>query len=229
MKEFGDEIRRRFGNPIAETTGEGKIVELALEHKQFIDHVIIMEDTLYGERVRLYVIEGYNGEDWIQLCAGSAIGHKKIDFFRGQEVEKLRIRVLDNVGTPLIRRFAAFYVGEIPEFGITEYGEDIVGELTYAYDYSESSDSLYTYNLTPYIHDAGQYKITLRKTSDAGKIFIRSVWTEFDGIRQEGYITETDKENEYLLTANGIADIVLKIQCLPIHPYSGNVIIRRVN
>ncbi len=227
MKEFGDEIRRRFGKSLAETTGEGETVVLDLNGKQPVDHVILMEDTLFGERVRLYVVEGYTGEAWIQLCAGSAIGHKKIDFFRAQEVEKIRIRVLENVGTPLIRRLAAFYVGEIPAFGVAEYGEDMVGELTYAYDYSGEAESVHTYTLTPYIHDAGQYRIEIRRTT--GNMTLHAIWTEFEGIRQEGYITDTEEENVFLLTVNGPSNIVLKLNCTLNHPYSGNILIRRVN
>lgn len=34
LKEFGDEIQRRFGNPIATTQGEGKRLQLKLPQRQ---------------------------------------------------------------------------------------------------------------------------------------------------------------------------------------------------
>ena len=69
--EFGREIRRRFGTPLAETTGEGETVELKLPRSQKIDHVICMEDIKQGERVREYVVEGsVKSGAWTKLCDG---------------------------------------------------------------------------------------------------------------------------------------------------------------
>jgi len=107
---FGAEIRRRFGTPLAETTGRGSVVELALDGPTTIDHVITMEDIREGERVREYVIEGASDGDWQQLARGSSIGHKKIDCFPPVEVSKVRIRVTRQAAEPLIRRLAVFRV-----------------------------------------------------------------------------------------------------------------------
>jgi len=52
------EIRRRFDRSVAETTGEGEVVELDLGRPTPIDHVILMEDIAKGERVRSYAVEG---------------------------------------------------------------------------------------------------------------------------------------------------------------------------
>jgi alpha-L-fucosidase len=54
FKEFGDEIRRRFGKGIAETSGRGNTVELTLAKPTVIDNVILMEQITEGERVRQY-------------------------------------------------------------------------------------------------------------------------------------------------------------------------------
>ena len=81
--EFGAEIRRRFGKPLAETKGTGETIELVLPQAGRIDHAIAMEDIRQGERVREYTIEGESGGKWRELARGSAIGHKKIDRFRG--------------------------------------------------------------------------------------------------------------------------------------------------
>jgi hypothetical protein len=53
---------------------------------------------------------------WREICRGSAIGHKKIDFFDPVKVNKLRFRCLECAGTPAIRRFAAYDAGTIPSF-----------------------------------------------------------------------------------------------------------------
>ena len=108
---FGNEVRRRFGSPIAETKGEGDTIELELKQPAKIDHVMIMEEIAQGERVRAYQIEGMvPGNRWQPLCEGQSIGHKRIQEFNRTEVAKLRIRVTQSAATPKIRRLAVFNV-----------------------------------------------------------------------------------------------------------------------
>ena len=108
--EFGDEIRRRFGKPVGQTSGEGTELLLHLEHIQPVNHVIIMEDIAHGERVREYALEAYSQGEWKELVRGSAIGHKKIDRFGTVETDQLRVSILSSVEKPLIRNLAAYLV-----------------------------------------------------------------------------------------------------------------------
>ncbi|SHF88309.1 alpha-L-fucosidase [Caldanaerobius fijiensis DSM 17918] len=106
--EFGEEIRRRFSNPLSRCAGKGYELKLALNAAALVDHVILMEDIAYGERVREYVLEAEKGGNWIELVHGSAIGHKKIDRFEPIYTKELRLKVLKAEAEPLIRDFAAF-------------------------------------------------------------------------------------------------------------------------
>jgi len=106
--EFGAEIKRRFGTPIAETRGEGDTLELALPEPQTIDHVVLMEDIAKGERVLEYVVETWQGGEWKPLCGGSAIGHKKIDQIKPVRAEKIRFRCTKSNEQPIIRSLAVF-------------------------------------------------------------------------------------------------------------------------
>ena len=108
--EFGDEIRRRFGQPVGQTSGEGTELLLKLEYIQPVNHVIIMEDIAHGERVREYVLEAFSHGEWKELVRGSANGHKKIDRFDTVETDQLRVRILSSVEQPLIRNLAAYHV-----------------------------------------------------------------------------------------------------------------------
>ncbi|MFC1738342.1 alpha-L-fucosidase [Planctomycetota bacterium] len=107
-KEFGAEIKRRFGKTIAETKGKGEVVELALDKSTTIDHVITMEDITRGERVRQYIIEGNIDGNWQKIVEGTAIGHKKIDRFEPVKVSKVRLRVTKSAATPVIRKLAVY-------------------------------------------------------------------------------------------------------------------------
>jgi alpha-L-fucosidase len=106
-REFGDEIRRRFGTALGEISGRGSEVLLQLPRPGSVDCVITMETNTEGERVREYVIEGQTGAAWTELCRGQSVGHKRIDTFPATEVWAIRWRCLRSEGEPVIRRLAA--------------------------------------------------------------------------------------------------------------------------
>ncbi len=109
-KEFGDEVRRRFGQSLAETNGSGHVVELILAQPARIDHAITMENILEGERVREYVIEVRLDGLWKEVSRGVSIGHKRIDQFTPVTTDRIRWRCLKSVAEPRLRRFAVFSV-----------------------------------------------------------------------------------------------------------------------
>ncbi|MBP7053000.1 MAG: alpha-L-fucosidase [Phycisphaerae bacterium] len=110
--EFGKEIHRRFDAPIAQIQGKGDTVELKLAEPTRIDHVVVMEEILQGERIREYRIEGLVGADtWRTLCSGQSVGHKRIQQFDPAGVAKVRLRVLKSAAEPLIRSLAVYHAG----------------------------------------------------------------------------------------------------------------------
>ena len=114
-REFGNEIRRRFSTPLAETGGSGEQVVLTLKRPSRVNHVALMEDIAHGERVREYVVEGLvAGETWRTMCEGTSIGHKRIQHFPEQEVSQLRVRLTKSTAPPRIRSFAAYHADPNP-------------------------------------------------------------------------------------------------------------------
>lgn len=110
-REFGAEIRKRFGRSLAETSGRGATVVLKLGAPAPIDHVIVMEDIREGERIREYVIEGRTAGGWVELGRGESVGHKRIQRFETATVGAVRLRVLRSAAKPLIRKLAVYRVG----------------------------------------------------------------------------------------------------------------------
>ena len=110
LREFGDEIRRRFASPVAAVSGKGEKVILKLGKKHTINHVIIREDIRHGERIREYVVEAWSGGRWQLLCEGQSVGNKRIQLFDTVETDKLRLLVKKSIATPLIKTFAAYMV-----------------------------------------------------------------------------------------------------------------------
>ena len=204
MKELGDEIRARFAHPLKETSGKGKAHTLSFDREQAVDHGVLMEDITRGERVRGYKVEGLQNGEWLPLCAGSAIGHKKIEWFEAKSVTALKLTITQHVGKPRVRGFAAFHAGVTPRRRMqTAGGQVVVGEFgTALYDLFDFTARL-RFPIGAHLHDAGQYRLTLRLEPGSGDpLRIQDAWLEVDGQRLDRYC-EKESDTSYLLFIPG--------------------------
>ena len=111
IRAFGEAIRTRYGNPVAQTFGKGKTLELDLGGPSIIDRIILQEDISRGERVLAWHLDGVTlSGDTLTLCNGTNIGHKRIAKFDPLEVISLKLVIDDCKAKPILRRFAAFQV-----------------------------------------------------------------------------------------------------------------------
>jgi alpha-L-fucosidase len=110
LKEFGDEIKSRFGKPLAKTKGTGKVVQLNFSQNQKVNHVIIQEDISQGERVRNYTLEGLVDGNWKPISTGESIGHKRIEQFSDMICKSIRLNIHNQIAEPKIRNLSAFAV-----------------------------------------------------------------------------------------------------------------------
>ena len=110
LKDFGDEIKRRFSDPVATTSGNGNKLVLKLEKKQHVNHVIIREDIKFGERIRLYNIEALVDGKWQPVCAGESIGNKRIQQFDTVHTNKLKLTISKSIAPPLLKSFSTFLI-----------------------------------------------------------------------------------------------------------------------
>ena len=110
LKEFGDEIHKRFSMPLASKSSKGKKNVMDFERKMHINQLVLMENIEFGERVREFTIYGNTVAGWKGLCKGSCIGHKYIARFEGVEVSSLRLEITRSLGEPQIREFSAYHL-----------------------------------------------------------------------------------------------------------------------
>ncbi len=111
LKEFGDEIRARFGKPLASTQGRGTTLDLSLGSPKTIDHIQLREDIRQGERIRKFEVEGRGADgNWVALFHGTQIGARQLIPIHAVTLSGLRLQVEKSIGQPLIRQFAVFYV-----------------------------------------------------------------------------------------------------------------------
>jgi alpha-L-fucosidase len=113
LKEFGDEIDRRFSNPLASKSGKGKKIVLKLDGMININQLVLKEDIEYGERVQEFTVQGKTAGGWKDLCKGTCIGHKFIARLEGVEVLSLRLVINKNLGEPQIKEFSAYSIEDI--------------------------------------------------------------------------------------------------------------------
>lgn len=107
LKEFGDEIKRRYGIPLASVSGVGNVFSLNFKPAIKVNAAVISENITKGERVRSYKIEGKIKGKWRILSSGTCIGHKKIDTWEPQNVSALRLYIKISEGKPYISAFSA--------------------------------------------------------------------------------------------------------------------------
>lgn len=106
--QFGARLRRTFGHPVAETSGSGMEITLALPSPTKVAYVVAEEDLHSGEHVRAYFLEGKTSDGWKEIARGTAVGHKKIDPIAPIEVTDVRWRCVASVGQPTLRKLAVY-------------------------------------------------------------------------------------------------------------------------
>jgi len=210
--EFGAEIRRRFGQSIAEGRGEGGEIELPLDAPARVDHVITMEDIALGERIREYVIEGHSDGRWSELARGTAVGHKRIDYFAPRTVSRLRFRALRAVGPPALRRFAAYQVGITPQIdrdAVVIHDPYLVGR------WGEEVGSSWTtldFDITDICSQAGQYEVEMRLRDEAAPIEVSAVRLLHHGLEAPDFTLPTPDPLRWHLNVTGItAELALRV------------------
>lgn len=110
LQEWGDEIRKEYSNPLAQTSGQKKVLTLNLGRKSGIDCCVIQENIAKGERIRQYKVEALVGGKWQLLCKGESVGHKRIERFKTVTTDRLRLSVIQSLATPDIIEFGAYCI-----------------------------------------------------------------------------------------------------------------------
>lgn len=227
--ELGAEIARRFGRSVGEVHNQTGEIELHLNAPARIDHVITMEDIAQGERIREYRIEGFADGKWQELVRGSAIGHKKIDFFAPQTVTALRFHPVRAVGQAALRKFAAYHAGAVPQFDrnrIWVHNPLLVG--TWSDQVGESWTTL-DVDITRPCSEARQYEIELKPSGSPSAVEINSVRLLQNGVEAADFVTPTANPLRWNLnvTACGIQmQLRFRLRRTTRAPTQGEIIIR---
>lgn len=110
LKEWGNEINRRFGTPLAMTNGEKKKLNINLSEEKTANYYIIQEDISKGERIRSYSVEAKVNGKWIEIAKGESVGNKRIESFKPVKATSFRLIINECLDTPVIRNFSIYSV-----------------------------------------------------------------------------------------------------------------------
>jgi alpha-L-fucosidase len=112
--EFGAAIEKNFGHPVGKTAAPitGTTAECDLGGAKKINCVDLWEEYSLGHRIRAYEVDGWKDNQWFRLTQGTAIGHRKLLFFPSRTVERVRVRITQSVGIPVIRLLQVHLVDE---------------------------------------------------------------------------------------------------------------------
>ncbi len=205
-KAFGDEISRRFGQSLAETSGKGNNLHLDPGREILIDHLVIREDLSFGQRIHRYVAEGRNGNDWFVIASGLSVGQHRIEQFSPVKVREIRLRVTESALPAVISKLAVFYVGDPNMRNAADPVRDDMGNLWIRGQRSaaaldtllpvqaenKTSAGLFTADLSAVISLPGQYRISAEHITTGHKVPLTEAILILKGIETPGLASLSD-------------------------------------
>jgi alpha-L-fucosidase len=110
-KKYGEELDRRFSNPLGQTKGRGLVHTIRFDKPAKINQFMIMEDYRQGHRIREFVVEARTPDgQWVEINNGTAVGRKRIVMFEPVEATGVSLRITKNVNEPIVRDFKVYFV-----------------------------------------------------------------------------------------------------------------------
>ncbi|MFC4994290.1 LamG-like jellyroll fold domain-containing protein [Rubritalea tangerina] len=111
--EFKDYMDNAIGHKLYQINDQqGKEVTLTFEKPAEVDHIIIKEDLRFGERIRKFKLEAFDGSQWFPVREnGVSLGYQLINKLEPTVIEKVRLTILESVGTPRIKEISVTRFG----------------------------------------------------------------------------------------------------------------------
>ena len=116
LKELGDEIRRRYDNPL-DFVRDGMTITYTGKPTTerggtLVNTVVLSEDLTNGEAVISYRLYARIAASKMPICVyrGDQIGHKVILHFPPIQTDKLWVEIEEKCGAVAIADFKAYYV-----------------------------------------------------------------------------------------------------------------------
>jgi len=127
LRQFGTYIDNTFNN---DKLIDGKILwkapsgasrEYNIIPDETVNTIMLQEDIRKGQRVEMFIVEGYVNNEWVKLTEGTTIGYKRILRFGDATPSKLRVTINGTRDIANIQKVGAYYAPALE----TEVTEDM--------------------------------------------------------------------------------------------------------
>ncbi|MCP4455673.1 MAG: hypothetical protein GY809_29790 [Planctomycetes bacterium] len=196
-----------------------------------------MEDIQYGQRVRVYKIEGLTNGAWTKLISGVSIGYKKIDVLDTVQVEGIRLHVTETVDIPVIQSFAAYNALAQDSAPVEHDRPSNLWQKVAGWNSTKLTTHWQTLDidLTPCILAPGQYKVEFRKTGGSGTLEVQSALAIMAGTESPHLITPLNQPHAWNINRTaqvttgpqGRTALRVKARVTGESPWKGDLVIRR--
>ncbi|WP_064198635.1 MULTISPECIES: alpha-L-fucosidase [Emticicia] len=207
--EFGAEINRRFQKPVAEVSNKkAKEVELTFPQANLINHIVLKEKYEEGHRIRKFEVWGLTKDKWQKIGEGSSVGVNKIIFFEDIKVSKIKFKITECVGVPLIRSISAFYVKgfEMPP-SVKEAKEYTILQEWDTKNFVNGKGEMRV-DLSSFITAPGQYEVSFTNAVSVTGMWVEKAQIIFDNDPNtlQEFIQRKSNENIFYINRTGQID-----------------------
>jgi alpha-L-fucosidase len=84
------------------------VVEMEWPKSQIIHYIAIKEQIEFGQRVKEFVVESFQGNRFVEIAKGTTIGHKRILEIPGMRSNKIRIRTTQSKAKPVLQEIEVY-------------------------------------------------------------------------------------------------------------------------
>jgi alpha-L-fucosidase len=112
LKEFGDEIRRRFSEPVGTSLITGGKAEVKIAREATVNTLVLREDIARGQRIRAYRVEAKVNGKWVTVAEGTSVGNRRIQEIEPVKSDEFRLIVESSVMPPQVKEFSLFYISD---------------------------------------------------------------------------------------------------------------------
>jgi alpha-L-fucosidase len=79
------------------------VIELEWPNAQTLQYISLKEQIEFGQRIKEFVVESFQGKEYVEIVKGTTIGHKRILELSSAPTNKIRIRITQSKAVPVLQ------------------------------------------------------------------------------------------------------------------------------
>ncbi|MFC0181879.1 Alpha-L-fucosidase [Pseudarcicella hirudinis] len=83
-------------------------IDLNLGKEKSFNTIVLLEGIRYGQRIKEFNVEAWDGTKFVEIAKGTTIGNKRILRFPTQKSSKIRVNITDSKASPVISEIGVY-------------------------------------------------------------------------------------------------------------------------